>query len=100
MPLPSSPKNAIKLAKLRRTRRKEQYEQVWDLHKQGYKGRAIARQLGIGKSTVFRYLRSPSFPERKGSSDKRTSVFSPYKKYLLELWNSGCHDTQKLRAEI
>ena len=100
VPLPSFPKNAIKLAELRRTKRKEQYEQVWDLHKQGYKGRAIARKLGIGKSTVFRYLRSPSFPERKGRSDKGRGVVAPYKKYLLERWNSGCHDTQKLYAEI
>ncbi len=100
VPPPPSPKNAVKLAELRRTKRKEQYEQVWDLHKQGYKGRAIARQLGIGKSTVFRYLRSPSFPERKGRSDQGRGVVSPYKKYLLERWNSGCHDTQKLYAEI
>ena len=53
VPPPPSPKNAVKLAELRRTKRKEQYEQVWDLHKQGYKGRAIARQLGIGKSTAL-----------------------------------------------
>ncbi|MEM9509838.1 MAG: hypothetical protein AAGA16_19510 [Cyanobacteria bacterium P01_E01_bin.35] len=27
-------------------------------------------------------------------------MVAPYKKYLLERWNSGCHDTKKLYAEI
>jgi hypothetical protein len=54
----------------------------------------------LPKSTVFRYLRSPSFPERKGRSDKGQGVISLFKKYLIERWNSGCHDTQKLYAEI
>ncbi len=52
------------------------------------------------KARPDRYLRSPSFPERKGRSDKGRGVVAPYKKYLLERWNSGCHDTKKLYAEI
>jgi transposase len=97
---PPNPVEALKLAEVRRDQRKEKYDQVWALHKKGYTGRAIARQLGIGRSSVFRYLRSPTFLERKGRSDKGHSKVSPYKKYLLEQWNSGCHDTQKLYAEI
>lgn len=100
VPPPPSPEKAVKLAESRREERKEKYDKVWALHKQGFKGKAIARQLKIGKSTVFRYLRSPSFPERKGRSDKGLGVVAPFKKYLLERWNSGCHDTQKLYAEI
>ena len=50
--------------------------------------------------SVFRYLRTPTFPERKGRSDKGCGSVSPYKKYLLEQWNSGCHDTKKLYREI
>ena len=97
---PPNPENALKLAEVRREQRKEKYDQVWALHKKGYKGKAIARHLEIGKSTVFRYLRSPTFPERKGRSDKGRGKVSPYKKYLLERWNSGFHDTQKLYIEI
>lgn len=37
----------------RRTRRLSTYQQVLSLHRQGYKAQAIARQLGIGRSTVF-----------------------------------------------
>ena len=36
----------------------------------------------------------------QGCSDKGRGVVSPYKKYLLERWNFGCDDTQKLYAEI
>jgi transposase len=97
---PPNPVEALKLAEVRREQRKEKYDQVWALHKKGYGGKAIAHHLGIGKSTVFRYLRSPKFPERKGRSDKGRGKVSPYKKYLLERWNSGFHDTQKLYAEI
>ncbi|MGL5835858.1 MAG: ISL3 family transposase, partial [Waterburya sp.] len=97
---PPNPVEALKLAKVRREQRKEKYDQVWALHKKGYRGKAIARHLGIGKSTVFRYLRSPTFPERKGRSDKGRGKVSPFKKYLLERWNSGFHDTQKLYIEI
>ena len=112
----NNPVKALKLAEVRREQRKEKYDQVWTLHKKGHKGKAIARHLGIGKSTVFRYLRSPTFPERKGRSDKGQGKVFPYKKYLLERWNFGgegrCflsslsnhrvgfHDTQKLYLEI
>ena len=58
---PPNPVEALKLAEVRREQRKEKYDQVWTLSKKGYKGKAIARHLGIGKSTVFRYLRSPKF---------------------------------------
>lgn len=101
-PLPPPPpqKKAVELATLRRDERKQKYEQVWALQEQGYQGKAIARKLGIGKTTVFRYLRTPTFPERKGRSDKGCGAVSPDKKYLLEQCNSGCHDTKKLYREI
>ncbi len=51
-------------AEQRRTRRLTNYQQVWDLHHQGWSAPAIARQIGIGRTTVFRYLSSSTFPER------------------------------------
>jgi transposase len=84
----------------RRTRRLSTYQQVWHLHRQGYKAQAIARQLGIGKTSVFRYLRTPSFPERQGRSDRGRSVLSPYKAYILKRWNEGCYDTKELFEKI
>ena len=42
VPAPSQPKDAVELAKFRRAERKEKYDQVWALHKKGYKGKAIS----------------------------------------------------------
>lgn len=84
----------------RRTRRLSTYQQVWNLHRQGYKAQAIARQLGISRSTVFNYLRTPSFPERQGRSDRGRSVLSPYKEYILKRWNEGYYDTKGLFEAI
>jgi transposase len=85
----------------RRAQRLATYEQVWALHRQGYTGKAIARQLGIGKSTVFRYLRTTTFPERKQRSTRgRRSVLAPYKDLLLTHWNAGCREALRLFHEI
>jgi len=59
---------------------------VWELHGQGCSGEAIARHLGISRSTVFplgallrsRRLRSETFPERKGRADAGHSLLDPY----------------------
>jgi len=80
----------------RRARRLATYEQVWTLHRQGWAPRAIAQQLGMGRWTVGRYLRAPSFPERKGRSDKGKSRRTPYQEYILKRWNAGCRDALQL----
>ena len=76
------------------------HQQVWALHRQGCPGHAIATQLGIGKNTVFRYLRTTTFPERRQRSDRGRSVLTPYKAYFLERWNAGCRDALRLYREI
>jgi transposase len=100
VPPPLNATDAVVQAQQRRTRRLETYEQVWALHRQGYTGYAIARQLRIGKSTVFRYLRTATFPERRGRSDRGRSVLDPYKPYLLSRWNAGCREALALFAEL
>jgi transposase len=84
----------------RRARRLARYEQVWALHAQGWPGGSIAKQLGIGKSTVFRYLRTPTFPERQGRSDRGRSLLDPYKSLVIERWNGGCYDARRLFRAI
>jgi transposase len=100
VPPPLQPNAALVKAQQRRAGRLAIYEQVWSLHRQGYAGYAIAKQLGIGKSTVFRYLRASTFPERKGRSDRGRSVLDPYKPYLLSRWNEGCREALQLFGEI
>jgi transposase len=87
-------------AKQRRARRWANYERVWVLHRQGWSNRAIAKQLGIGRMTVVRYLQAATFPERKGRRDKGKSLLNPYKEHLLKHWNADCRDARRLFHEI
>jgi transposase len=73
---------------------------VWALHDRGWPGHAIAAHLGIGRNTVFRYLRTPTLPERTRRADRGRSLLNPYKPYLLERWNAGCCDALRLYGEI
>jgi hypothetical protein len=54
----------------------------------------MARQLRMGKTTVLRYLRSPTFAERT-SKRRGHSILNPYKALLLQPWNQGCHDARQ-----
>jgi transposase len=100
VPPPPNPTAAVVRAQQRRARRLAIDNQVWDWHRQGYSGYAIARQLGIGKSTVFRYLRTSTFPERRGRSDVGRSLLDPYKPYLMNRWNEGCREALALFHEL
>ena len=84
----------------RRARRVECHQQVWALRAQGWPCQAIAAHLGIGKRTVFRYLRTLTLPERTRRCDRGRSLLNPYKPYLLERWNAGCRDALRLYGEI
>ena len=74
-----------------RNRRVARHAQIWALRRQGWPGQAIAHQLRIAKSPVFRYLRSPTFAERTYKR-RGHSILNPYKELLLEHWNRDCHD--------
>lgn len=63
-------------------------------------GQAIATVLGVSKTTVFNYLRSSTFTERRQRSDQGLSLLNLYHDYLLSRWNSGYYNTQKLFEEI
>jgi transposase len=77
------------LAAERREQRVAGHEQVWTLHRQGWSGQAIARHLGISRSTVFRNLRSEVFPERKSRGDAGHSLLDPWQHVVLDHWNNG-----------
>jgi transposase len=100
VPPPSPPRVAQELSHQRRAQRLALDQQIWALHRQGWSGHAIATQLGIGKNTVFRSLRTPPFPERKPRSDRGRSLLTPYTPYLLERWNAGCRDALGLFHEL
>jgi transposase len=81
--VPPSPPTGQEKTAQRRARRVECHQQVWALRERGWPGHAIAAHLGIGKSTVFRYLRTPTVPERTRRAGRGRSILNPYKPYLL-----------------
>ena len=98
-PQNTSLKRKVQSAKAR-DRRREIHEQVWNLRSIGLSGQAIAQELGVSKTTVFNYLRSSTFSERRQRSDQGLSLLNPYHNYLLNRWNSGNYNTQELFEEI
>jgi len=78
-----------------RSRREADYQQVWELHHQGWLAPATARQ-GIGRTTVFR-RHAP--PPSRNAKDAVIVVEPPtltLKDYVLQRWNDGCHDALRL----
>jgi transposase len=98
--VPPPPPTGQQKTAQRRARRIECHQQVWALRAQGWPGHTIATHLGIGKSTVFRYLRTPTLPERTRRRDRGRSILNPYKPYLLERWNAGCREALCLYGEL
>jgi transposase len=82
-----------------RERRLERYQTVMSLHDEGMKIRAIARELGMGRATVRRYVKAGGFPEM-AKRRKRSSILDPYVPYLERRWAEGCHNGLQLYREI
>jgi transposase len=100
VPPPSSPRIAQELAHQRQAQRRALHQQSWAFHQQGWPGWTIAQQLGIGKTTVDRYLRTATWPERQRRADRGRSLLTPSHAYLLERWNAGHRDPVRLFREI
>lgn len=101
---PVAPRPAIQERSARvRERRFAKYEQVHYLRKQGWEILEIARHLGMGKRTVYRYLSHSKFPEwqaHPGRGRSQRSQLDVYKPYVLDQWNQGQRNTKQLFEEI
>ena len=82
-----------------RERRWARYQAILALNEQGVKVRAIARQLGMSRGTVERYLRAGGFPEMS-KRPRRRSLLDAYLPYLEQRWAAGCHNGSQLYREI
>src|SRR5262247_3450146 len=100
VPPPPTPPAEEARAAQRAARRQARYEQVWALHRQGWSTAAIAAQVGCSCRTIERYLQMPTWPVRQHRRHYGRSIVNPYKAYLLERWNAGCHTALQLFQEI
>lgn len=86
-----------------RDKRSARYEEVMALHRAGMGQRAIARQLGLSRNTVRRYVCSPGVPQRaegSGRRPKEKTKLGPYLPYLRQRWDAGIHNNSQLFAQI
>jgi len=100
VPPPPTPPAEEARAAQRAARRQARYDEVWTLHRQGWSTAAIAAQVGCSRRTIERYLRLPTWPGRQHRRHYGRSVINPYKEYLLERWNAGCHTAIQLFREL
>jgi transposase len=99
VPPPRTPTTTPQQVAQRRAQRVALHQQVWALRDHGWPGHALATQRDIGKRTVFRDLRTATWPERTRRRDRGRSVLNPYQPYLLERWHAGCRDAWRLCGE-
>ncbi len=102
VPVPPAPRTPTgqERADQSRARRVALYENIWELRRQDWSADAIARQLGVHRSTVFRCVQQPTFAERKERRGRGRSVLGPYKDSLVQRWNDGCLNARRLFREI
>src|SRR5437879_11308731 len=94
VPPPPRPPTAQARAESSRARRLALYENIWELRRQDWSADDIARQLGVHRSTVFRYVQQPTFPERKESRGQGRGVLGPSKEYWVVRTNACWIDTR------
>ena len=100
VPAHDIPRPAQQRAAQRQAHRQALHTQVWVLRRQGWTATAIAQQVGLSLRTVQRDLCSTTYAGRHRRSDLGKSILNPYKPYLLERWNAGCHTAMRLFREL
>lgn len=98
VPVAPTPTKPVLKQQQNRDRRHSLYEQVTELARSGMTKRRIARQLGLDRRTVRRWMRSDGFPDRKPAH--RSSSVDAYADYLDQRWQQGCHNGTQLWREM
>jgi transposase len=101
---PPPPSRAEQRRRAARARRVARWEEVRARHAAGETLSGIARELGLDRKTVRRWLHQPDPPAAKGRSprppDLPSPSLQPYLRYLQERWQAGCTNISQLYREI
>jgi transposase len=96
---PAPQSKAERTQQQRQERRQARYDQVHALLKEGVSLRTIARKLRLSRETVRKYAHAAAALTSQPRA-KRASLLDPYKPYMIERWNAGCHIGTDLLREI
>ncbi len=88
-------------ASKKRTREqtRELFRSIHALSKKGIKNAQVARELGIHRHTVEKYLAFKTPPERRHFT-KKVSAIAPYEDYILGRWEQGCRNATQIWRKI
>jgi transposase len=81
-----------------RARRQARFDEAARLHAAGASVSAIARQLGVDRKTLRRWLRAGAVPT--WHKPRRGSLLDPYRDHLERRWAEGCHNAARLWREL
>jgi hypothetical protein len=103
-PLPLPSQTQKKLAQ-RRSWRSARWDEVRSRRAAGYSIQRIAREMGVHRRTVRRYLATPEVPhnrppERPRPDGLSSPTLQPFVEYLQGPWQAGCTNVAPLRREI
>jgi len=74
-------------------------KRLYELHGAGMSIRQIARELGVSRNTVRRYLRAPEVP-KPAPRPPRGSKLDPYKEFILQRLAEGVDNCVVLLREL
>lgn len=87
-------------SQVRQARALELYHCIHDLQAKKVDVANIARQVGVSRQTVYRYLRLQQPPQPTHIHVARPHVIDPYKPYLVQRWNEGCRNALQMWREL
>jgi transposase len=99
--LPDQPPKSERPGKLAlwNERRRQRYEEVRELSRQGVTIKGIAEHFGMHRRTIRMYIKSEGCPERLPSR-KRSSQLDRHFDYLGQRWSEGCHNSAEMYREL
>ena len=95
--LPESPRLPAEPSK--RQKRIDRFEQVHELHRRGHSARRIARELGLSRRSVFRYLRRETCPAW-GLGGSRRSRLDGYREWIDARLAEGFTNVAELHRQL
>jgi len=87
----------------RRNGRQARYQEVRQLYASGQTRTQIAARVGLSRKTVSRWLNTTAYPAHPGAKRRGRpygSQLDPFKPYVLERFQAGCHNGRRLYEEI
>jgi transposase len=96
-PLPESPQLDAEPSK--RRRRIDRFERVHELHRRGHSAVRIARELGLSRRSVFRYLRRRTCPTW-GLGGSRRSRLDGYREWIDARIAEGLTNAAELHRQL